>query len=1181
MDDANPEKSFERTQNYIKEIQQKLDDYLSLEMYLNKEEKEIFEQLINIFEPKYEKFIDIDRFSIPIIGMISSGKSTFLNFLLGIDYLEFSHDITTKCVTIIRHKPIDIPEIYSVKIIERRKGYYNFVKNEKIDGDPNRLISERNKFIINSKECPNPEDFFILIEARTQLFLGENSKYFNLFQFLDIPGLDEGNQDSDDFRHSKFFKEQILPKITGNSQFSLFLFDAEKYLVKNNAEIYKDYINQYFETKFLNCFFILNKIDILKDKEKEIKYFIDNMIKDKLGVNLSKNYIDFVSATQLTEEKDKDIDFPHYLKYITNKNTEKETNFLIHLINQLKEDYKVEEIDFKKTTSAPLNEELNSINKILKDFENLWRKASFRKFLKPIDYKKYSEIYEKYHKKTNDEKIKKFSDLYDNFNKAFSLALQNFNEITTNKEFQMKIENLEETIEKIPNETKNAINQQKKIINEIYKGLTEKTINHSLDILNRLRPIVDGLYNLGPEFDCFKRLKEDFNILEHFIQKDRKIRIPFLGGYSTGKSSLLNSLIGKDILPIGSNITTNRGIVIRNNEEEKYILYKTKFVPKGDYYCFIEDNIILEAKENNYEIIKNFLIEETKKDVNDFDNLFFILSAPLLLFKNIKVDSSIKNKIELIDFPGIDVGNSIFEVELFNPLIKLSDSFIFINAYNLINNRNNIEMIQKIVNKIEVRKIDFEYNSCLFILTKSDEMDENINLNKIKSEIENILSGEIEKGKIQIDFFKKYHNKQNQNQIQVSKFSNKYFSEYLEIENEIKDFKIFIQNQIKEIKRQAEQQYSDVDNLIMNLSESLDDYISYNFIENNNYIPKPIEIEKYKEQLKEILIENGISENEIEENKEDFRKIIINYIFMFNNPNLNKNFVSSNGNELFEILGKKFIIANQMINNQFIQKSKEQQKDLSEAFKLIHIRITRNITVDIVENRKKMLEKLILINEKYKETSEEIKEIIDKFFNLYYKKIDEMIKELNEGGNINLSKIKSDVKKLYDTYSREFPKLKDNIYKKMELFTDSIVSIVLQSQKEELQLYETDDSFSIGLKGIILFVSLIPCIISGLLSSAIYIILGIGDRIIGYLKSSETILKELKKFKEILGEQEKGFTYSVFSSFSETMDSTTKKVSMIYESGEVVNSIKKEKFEPLYNQFQKILQSGTDIKDSQ
>ena len=28
MDNANPEKSFERTQNYLREIQQKIDDYL-------------------------------------------------------------------------------------------------------------------------------------------------------------------------------------------------------------------------------------------------------------------------------------------------------------------------------------------------------------------------------------------------------------------------------------------------------------------------------------------------------------------------------------------------------------------------------------------------------------------------------------------------------------------------------------------------------------------------------------------------------------------------------------------------------------------------------------------------------------------------------------------------------------------------------------------------------------------------------------------------------------------------------------------------------------------------------------------------------------------------------------------------------------------------------------------------
>ena len=105
-------------------------------MYFNKDEQNLFQQLLNEFKPEYEKLIDINRFSIPILGMISSGKSTFLKFLLGINYLEFGHDITTKSITIIRYKPINNREIYSVKMTERRKRYYNFIKNKKINGEP-------------------------------------------------------------------------------------------------------------------------------------------------------------------------------------------------------------------------------------------------------------------------------------------------------------------------------------------------------------------------------------------------------------------------------------------------------------------------------------------------------------------------------------------------------------------------------------------------------------------------------------------------------------------------------------------------------------------------------------------------------------------------------------------------------------------------------------------------------------------------------------------------------------------------------------------------------------------------------------------------------------------------------------------------------------------------------------
>ena len=46
----------------------------------------------------------------------------------------------------------------------------------------------------------------------------------------------------------------------------------------------------------------------------------------------------------------------------------------------------------------------------------------------------------------------------------------------------------------------------------------------------------------------FENLKEEFKLIDFFIKKDKKLRIPLFGGYSTGKSSSLNCIIGKKIL---------------------------------------------------------------------------------------------------------------------------------------------------------------------------------------------------------------------------------------------------------------------------------------------------------------------------------------------------------------------------------------------------------------------------------------------------------------------------------------------------------------------------------------------------------------------------------------------------------------------------------------------------------
>lgn len=117
---------------------------------------------------------------------------------------------------------------------------------------------------------------------------------------MDLPGLDEGQIDSQDFRHSKFFKDNILPKIAANSQFSLFLFDAEKYLKK--SEVFIDYIQKYFKHTANDSFYILNKIDPLDDLEGEVNNFKEEILKKKLNLDLNKCYINFISALQLEFE---------------------------------------------------------------------------------------------------------------------------------------------------------------------------------------------------------------------------------------------------------------------------------------------------------------------------------------------------------------------------------------------------------------------------------------------------------------------------------------------------------------------------------------------------------------------------------------------------------------------------------------------------------------------------------------------------------------------------------------------------------------------------------------------------------------------------------------------------------------------------------------------------------------
>ena len=86
------------------------------------------------------------------------------------------------------------------------------------------------------------------------------------------------------------------------------------------------------------------------------------------------------------------------------------------------------------------------------------------------------------------------------------------------------------------------------------------------------------------------------------MNSEIKLRIPVLGCYSSGKSSLLNNLIGKNILPVNTEVSTNIGLILNYVHSIKDIcllkadLKKSKNIFE-DYYYF-SDNIKIYSKLN-------------------------------------------------------------------------------------------------------------------------------------------------------------------------------------------------------------------------------------------------------------------------------------------------------------------------------------------------------------------------------------------------------------------------------------------------------------------------------------------------------------------------------------------------------------------------------------------------------
>ena len=683
------------------------------------------------------------RKAIPIIGAISSGKSFFVDSLLGLDILDSQSSITTKFVCIIQnHKNLKEPRFYQINLFEKNLDenhmmiYESNIKGDIITGHDKikKKIKEINKL---QKNIPNDkikyEELFYVLEIEIKNI--KNEKLLNEYDFYDIPGLDEYITDTGENKNEiknkpekKIQKsndkmkyiEGLFKYFRSRIDFGVFVINAESFYTNASKEVILNVANTIKPKKLRNYLIILNKIDRQSDPNitiKRVKSNITNNLLDKL--NLSDNEFIPLDSRQLKHQTLMKENFEDFLFFLFNQYvnksvipfkdnrevTDEEKKYNTNMYPFI--DFLYDFLTTRKTEDQKeeyIEELENKFNDDEYDFEEL----------------KINEIFEKLKTQENlevklgidledDDTIKIFKCLYiyfkeqknmpnsDNVNKVFNY----FDTILFNLDKSFVDDNAPPPAQLISQDFR----KQFEDFTKKFKRFHEE--NKNFQIIGELSNSIDQLYN--------------------YIENQQIIYIGIFGNSSTGKSVIFNNLFGFDILTVNENECTKRGIIIEDGEN--IAMYKAKSDIKklnGEgFIVFKRDECIAKGEKKVKDMLEQ-LNTEYAKDTDNGEFNYFIITLPIKFFNEINLDKEIRRSVKFIDLPGYNTSKSnIFKYE---PIIESISCFLMVFKASSIGSTDNLKSASiyknlKFKSKRAVKSLnDSEFlKCCLFTINLWDQ----------------------------------------------------------------------------------------------------------------------------------------------------------------------------------------------------------------------------------------------------------------------------------------------------------------------------------------------------------------------------------------------------------------------------------------------------------------------------
>ena len=597
----------------------------------------------------------------------------------------------------------------------------------------------------------------------------------------------ENNDEDDIFNEVNISNEssylvEIYKRIKEYIDGAIIVLSIENYYFKENIEIITK-LHKITQIDIQNFLIIFNKLDLSTNPNYDIQKCKGKLIQafPKFKTfNLNLNIFVPISAIQLQNELLMNKSFKYYINYhFYNfyKNIKIEKNgktFIDYLKDILKEKsgMKKHEIE-NKVDHLNNSDDINSqIKSIIKELNNTFK----------ADDNIILGITENDIDGNNDENdLLKLDDEIrdnDNINDLDPLYV-----IKIFYYFQLENQFMNRSLE-----TETLLNYFKKskyLKKEKYCNIVEKTISNNKinnQIIDELTLFLKEFQKDETNFKQIENLTNEILQIIHYLRIYDILLIPFLGASNAGKSTIINGIIGRDLLPCGLEECTKRGIVIRYLDDEedeptikKAYLKEEKLLNKN-YYYFESKYIIGIGEESIKQTLRGLNYEYNKKE----EDSFYYIKTKIKLFDDMGLNNNLKKRIYLIDLPGFGTEN-IFEKRIYKKVLSICNSFIFVVRDFIKTNASKIQL-NLIFNQAKDEKLVFLskfIKTCLFIVNHDENQnssDENIN--KAKIDIQTLIKG-VDYDDIKLCFFNaKYYSNYCSNYNYFYEWENTFKTEY-------------------------------------------------------------------------------------------------------------------------------------------------------------------------------------------------------------------------------------------------------------------------------------------------------------------------------------------------------------------------------------------------------------------